>query len=624
MKKTNKSNLRGTEIEGYLLTATEKEVAKMERPISRKGLAIFWWLIILAMIALGSKIIYLNVVKSEYYQVIAKGNQIRSVVIKAPRGEIVDRAGQILAGNVPSIDAAIMPVDFFRGERGEAEIVAALSEILNINEGEIRGKLGNIDKFSASPVLLKENISREEAVALLEKGKNLPGAVIEKTAVRNYIDGLIFSHILGYEGKITKDELKENPGYLFTDYIGKEGIEKSYESELRGIDGALQVEVDSEGLARREIGAVAPQPGNSLILAVDARLQKKIFDELNLILEKTETRTAAALAVNPKNGEVLALISLPSFDNNVFTKGVPSEEFAKLVGDSESPLFNRAVAGEYPPGSTIKPAVAAAALSENIINDSTAVNCGGGINMGSYHFGDWKTHGVTDIRKAIAESCDVFFYSIGGGYGNIPELGMERMKRYENLFGLGEKTGIDIPGEESGFIPDEQWKLERFGEKWYTGNSYHAAIGQGYITATPLQLVNYISAVANGGTLYKPHIVSQIKKNEGGTVDIRPEIIRSNFVSKDVLKIVQEGMRQAVTSGTASLLNDLPVTVAGKTGTAQFGADNKTHAWFVSYAPYENPEIAIAVLVEGGGEGHSSAVPVTKEVYKWYFGERQK
>lgn len=623
MKKTNKSNLRGTEIEGYLLTATEKEVAKMEKPIGRKGLAIFWWLAVLAMIALGLRIFYLNVIKSEYYQKTAKGNQIRSVAIKAPRGEIIDRAGQVLAGNIPSIDAAIVPVDFFRSQQEKERSIAALSEILNINEGEIRGKLENADKFSANPILLKENISREEAVALLEKGNNLPGAVIEKTAVRNYIDGLIFSHILGYEGKITRDELEENPGYLFTDYIGKEGIEKSYEDQLRGINGALQVEVDSEGLARREIGTVNPQPGNSLILTVDAQLQKKIFDELNLILEKTETRTAAALAINPKNGEVLALVSLPSFDNNVFTKSVPSEEFARLINDPESPLFNRAIAGEYPPGSTIKPAVAAAALSENVINDSTAVNCGGGISIGNYHFGDWKTHGVTDVRKAIAESCDVFFYSVGGGYGNIPELGMERMKHYENLFGLGEKTGIDIPGEKSGFIPDEQWKLEKFGEKWYTGNSYHAAIGQGYITATPLQLANYISAIANGGTLYKPHLVSQIKKNEGGTVDIKPEIIRSNFVSKDALKIVQEGMRQAVISGTASLLNDLPVTAAGKTGTAQFGADNKTHAWFVSYAPYENPEIAMVVLVEGGGEGHSLAVPVTKEVYKWYFGDKK-
>ncbi len=623
MRKVNRPDIRGTEIESYLLTATEKEVAKMEKPISRKSLKIFWWLLVLVIVVLGLRVAYLNIIEGKYYQEVAKGNRIRSVAIRAPRGKIIDRAGQVLVNNIPSLDAVAVPSDFPQDEQEKSKVIAVLAEILKINEGEIRGKLGSVDKSSLNPILLKQNISQEETIALLEKSAELPGAAIEKTAVRSYADGLIFSHILGYEGKISPEELKENPGYLFTDYIGKQGIEKFYEKQLRGVNGALQVEVNAEGLSMREIGTVNPQPGSDLVLSIDSRLQKKIFDELNLILEKTETKTAAAVAVNPQNGEVLALVSLPSFDNNLFVGGVSSEEYKKIISDPESPFFNRAIAGEYPPGSTIKPAVAAAALSENTISDSATVNCGGGINIGSYHFGDWKTHGVTNVRKAIAESCDVFFYSVGGGYGNIEGLGMSRMKKYENLFGLGEKTGIDIPGEETGFIPDEEWKLNKFGEKWYTGNSYHAAIGQGYITATPLQLINYISAIANGGTLYRPRLVSQIRKNEGETADVKPEIIRSNFISKDVLKIVQEGMRQTVTAGTALSLNDLPVGVAGKTGTAQFGAENKTHGWFVSYAPSENPEIAMVVLVEGGGESSSSAVPVIREVLKWYFGERQ-
>ena len=245
------------------------------------------------------------------------------------------------------------------------------------------------------------------------------------------------------------------------------------------------------------------------------------------------------------------------------------------------------------------------------------------LRIGNYSFGDWMAHGPSDVRTAIAQSNDVFFYTIGGGYGSIEGLAMSRMKKWDNLYGLGEPTGIDIEGESSGLIPDEQWKLDTIGEKWSIGNSYHAAIGQGYVTITPLQLANYIATIANGGTLFKPHLVSQIKKNDGTIIGAKTQIIRSNFVSPDVMNVVREGMRQAVTSGTAQPLKDLPVEVAGKTGTAQFGTGgNQEHGWFVSFAPYDNPQIAMAVLVEGGGEGFTSALPVTKDVYQWYFGGR--
>ena len=288
-------------------------------------------------------------------------------------------------------------------------------------------------------------------------------------------------------------------------------------------------------------------------------------------------------------------------------------------------MFNRAIGGEYPPGSTIKPAMAAAALSEGVISPSTVIDgLGGVLSIGTFNYRDWTTHGPSDVRLAIAQSNDIFFYTIGGGYGNIDGLGIARMKKYYNLFGMGEETGIDIGGEANGLIPDEDWKLKTLKEKWYVGNTYHAAIGQGYVTATPLQIANYTAAVANGGTLYKPHLVGKIKKSDGSTADIAPETIRSGFIPSDMMKVVREGMRLTVTEGTAQPLKDLPVAVAGKTGTAQFGSEDKTHGWFVSFAPYENPVIAMAILVEGGGEGHSSGVPVTKDVYSWYFGGRQK
>ena len=627
MPKRKRSILKffsGMEIEDYVLTATEKEAARMEKPFEKKWFDILWWLILLFIIILAGRIFFLIVIKGAYYRDVSKGNSIRSVVIQSPRGRIFDRSGATLVNNVPSIDAVIIPADIPKDSARIKEIANTVSEILGMNENDVAIKLGENVSNSLNAVLLKENITQDESLVLLEKGNDIPGISIEKTAIRSYIDGSIFSHILGYEGKIEQKELDQKQGYLLTDYIGKQGIEKSYEQYLRGVHGADQVEVDSMGNIKREVGIINPKPGSDLVLSVDAGLQKKIYDSLNDILEKTKTKTAAAVAINPQNGEVLAMVSIPSYDNNMFAQKISNDDYTKLIQDPNKPLFNRAISGEYPPGSTIKPAIATAALSEGTITPSTIINGLGGIlQIGSYSFGDWKTHGPSDVRTAIAQSNDIFFYTVGGGYGNIEGLGMSRMKKWDNLYGLGELSGIDIGGESSGLIPDEQWKQDKFGEKWSIGNSYHAAIGQGYVTVTPLQLANYIATIANGGTLFKPHIVSQIKKGDEASTLIQPQIIRSGFVSPDVMNVVREGMRQVVTGGTAQPLKDLPVEVAGKTGTAQFGAANQTHGWFVSFAPYDNPQIAMAVLVEGGGEGFTSALPVTKEVYQWYFGGRQ-
>lgn len=411
-----------------------------------------------------------------------------------------------------------------------------------------------------------------------------------------------------------------------TDYFGKTGLEASYEEYLRGINGKQKIEVDSAGNLKKNLGTEDPINGSDLHLGLDAGLQEEIQDVLEKKLLETKTETAAAVAINPRNGEVLALISLPGFDNNLFSQGISAEDYERLISDENKPMFNRAISGGYPPGSTFKPLVAAAALEEKIVTPDTTINCHGGIRIGSYNFPDWKTHGVTDIRKAIAESCDVFFYSVGGGWESISGLGIDKIKKYADKFGLGRITGVDIPGEASGLVPDKNWKENRFGERWYVGDDFHCAIGQGFVTVTPLQLANYTAAIANGGTVYRPHFVSYIKKIDGTEEKIEPKIIGRNFISPQNLQIVREGMRQAISSegGSARQLADLKVAVAGKTGTAQFGSDNKTHGWFVSFAPYDNPEIAMVVLVEGGGEGHSTAVPVTKEIYKWYFEERTK
>ncbi|MEI7891274.1 MAG: penicillin-binding protein 2 [bacterium] len=616
----------GLEIEDYVLTATEKEASRMEKPLEKQWFDYLWWLILIFVAMLGLRVFFLTVIKGSYYQEISKGNSIRSIVIKAPRGRIFDRNGVSLVNNIPTIDAVLVPAEIPRDNAKIKEIAQKVSNILGINIGEVLAIMeSNANSKSLNPVLLKENIEHEQALALLEKLSDIPGISIEKTAIRDYVDGQVFSHILGYEGKIQQKELQQNEGYLLTDYIGKQGIEKSYEKYLRGAHGANQIEVDSMGSTKREVGIINPKPGSDLMLSVDAGLQKKIYDSINGILEKTKTKTAAAVAIDPRTGQVLAMVNVPSFDNNLFANKISGDQYAGLINDPDKPLFNRSISGEYPPGSTIKPAISVAALSEGIITPSTIIDSLGGVlRVGSYTFGDWKVHGPSDVRTAIAESNDIFFYTVGGGYGNIRGLGMNLMKKWYNAFGLGRLTGIDIGGESIGLIPDEQWKLDNIKEKWSTGNSYHAAIGQGYVSATPLQLANYTAAIANGGTLYKPHLVSQIKKNDGSITSIEPEIINSNFVSSDVLNVVRDGMRKTVLAGTAQPLKDMPIEIAAKTGTAQFGVGAKQeHGWLISFAPYDNPQIAMAVLVEGAGEGFTSALPVTKEVYQWYFGGRK-
>lgn len=614
----------GIEIEDYVLTATEKEAVRMEKPLEKKWFDILWYVIVCFVFLLGVRVIFLTVIKGAYYQNISKGNSIRNIVIKASRGRILDRSGIALVNNVPSVDAVIIPADIPSDENEVARVAEEVGKILQMDESELKNILSSKKSKSLNPILLKENITQDESLIILGKKENLPGIDIEKTAIREYADGPIFSHILGYEGKIEQKEMDANPGYMLTDYIGKQGIEKSYEKYLRGVNGANQMEVDSMGNAKREIGIINPKAGSDLVLSIDSGLQKKLFDSTNAILEKTKTTTASAVAINPKNGEILAMVNVPSYDNNLFARKISNTDYTRLIQDPDRPLFNRAVSGEYPPGSTIKPLISAAALSEKVISESTIIDgMGGVLNLGAWSFRDWKVHGPSDVRTAIAQSNDIFFYSVGGGYGNIEGLGMSRMKKWYNLFGLGNVTGVDIGGEADGLIPDEEWKKNVIGEKWSIGNSYHASIGQGYVTATPLQIASMTAALANGGTLYKPHLVSQIKKSNGETTIIEPEILQSNFVSPEIMKIVREGMRKTILEGTAQPLKEMSVEIAGKTGTAQFGIGAKQeHGWFVSFAPYDDPKIAMAVIVEGAGEGFGSALPITKEVYEWYFGER--
>ena len=609
----------GIEIDDAVLTVTEKDAVKMEWPLNRSVSFIFLLCMLVALGALGGRTFYLSVVKGNEYRTIALRNSLRALIIPASRGLIYDTSGKPLVHNIPSSDLVLIPVDIPQDNNEQERLKQNLSDTFGLSRSMLDDGWGRLDFRSTLPVLLKEQLTQEESLLYLSRSRDLPGINLYQSTERNYTESLIFSHILGYEGKIKREELEAHPDYLMTDSIGKQGIEKSYESALRGKHGFQRVEVDAFGKVKKELGIVQPVAGQDLILNIDADLQKKIFDTLQATLEKNGLKRAAAVAIDPRNGGVRALVSFPSFDNNLFAAGISGEAYRQLINDPSEPLFNRVVSGEYPPGSTIKPVLAAAALSEGIVDEHTQIESRGGLSIGKFFFGDWKAHGFTDVRRAIAVSSDVFFYTVGGGHGTIGGLGMDRMKKYEELFGYGAKTGIDLGSEADGLIPDAAWKKEKIGERWYIGDDYHAAIGQGFVTATPLQVLNSIVAIANGGTLYEPRIVSQIRSADGKVTVVPPHIIRQGFIESGILRIVREGMRETVTEGTAQSLQDVPVAVAGKTGTAQFGTADKTHGWFVSFAPYEAPELALIILVEGQGEEGYNAVPIAKDVLTWYF-----
>lgn len=612
-----------SEIQDSVLTASEKEATRMSFNFDRRWLTIFWSITLFVMIILSLRVFYLSVVKGDYYGFVASGNSVRSVPIIAPRGVIYDVNGEILADNMPSRSIIVLPKILPESENEQKNIAQKLSHILELDEIQVTTMIA-ASYVSGKEATIKENISHEHALAFRSHESELPGIRIQQTAIRNYVDGEKCAHIIGYEGLIKKDEYDQHSDYLFTDRIGKTGIEYQYEKYLHGVHGAEKALVDSRGNVVKDLIDDAPVSGYDVYLNIDAELQKFLFDRLSFELERAQTKRATAIILDPRDGAIRAMVSLPSYDNNIFARGIDANTYNTWITDENRPLFNRAIGGVYAPGSTVKPVMGVAALGEHVISPDDKIESRGGLQLGSFFFGDWKAHGFTDLRRAIAVSSDVYFYTVGGGYGDIVGLGIDRMKMYMDKFGYGKKTGIDLPGEVSGHYPDKKWKENVIGEHWYIGNTYHAAIGQGFVEATALQVVNSIAAIANGGTLYEPHIVSHVMNKKTNTqIDTAPKALAEDLASKKDLTIIQEGMRQTVTDGTATMLKGLPVETAGKTGTAQFGTGDSVHSWFVSYAPYSDPEMVMVVLVEGQtGQLSSTTVPVAYDVYKWYFGGR--
>lgn len=576
-------------------------------------------IILLSIIAIRS--VYLQASQSIFRKQV-EGNWLRILTEYAPRGVIFDRNGKQLVQNVASTDLVIYPVQLPSDIETEIKILREI--FTEVPAGAFQEIINSSDRTSPRPVPLLSNITHEQMVGVLARLPDIPGIGIENLPTREYMEGNMFAHVLGFMGKVNKADLEKNPKYMFTEYVGKDGLEKQYEDLLRGEHGAKREEVDSGGRVKNSLGTIPAKPGLNLKLNIDAGLQKKLYESLQKQLDNAKVTKGAAVAIDPRTGGVLALVSIPSFDNTRLTQGMTNKEAKDLFSNNDQPLLDRAIQGEYPPGSTFKLAVAIAGLEEKIITPDTTVNSTGGIYVGSWFFPDWKAggHGITNLSKALSESVNTYFYMVGGGMDEKQGLGMEKMSEWAKKLGFGSVTGIDLQGESNGFLPSPDWKMKTKKEPWYIGDTYHAAIGQGDVLITPIQMALLTSTIANGGKIYEPHLLKEVSSNDGSFLEeIKPK--ERGKIDSGIANLIRQAMRETVLSGSGKALADMPVAVAGKTGTAQTssGLDN-THAWFTSFAPYNNPEIALTVLLERGGGGDKFAVPVVKDVLGWYFGGR--
>jgi len=646
--------------ESFLADSSHKEMVTRSFNFSQLRYFIFFGA--LALVLLLARSFWLQINKNDYYSLLSENNRLRAEVIEPKRGIIYSRDLEPLVRNKANFVLYFKPIDLPKDELARDDMLRRLSLIMEgqatttaasaVGDGGLsvvsdnatfyqlkdilsKVKIGSLESYQ--PLFVADNLDYDNAMLIALDLPDWPGVFLSSKIRREYLVSQASStpqvlgvsslaHILGYTGKINSQELSAlSPVYSPIDYIGKTGIEYYWEKALKGAAGKKNIEVDAFGRQKKIINEEPAQDGANLQLSLDLGLQQKAEEVAQSYLTKAGLHRASVIIMNPQNGEILAMVSLPGYNNNAFASGISQTEYSKLLNDPNQPLFNRSVSGEFPSGSTIKPIFAAGALEENIITKATSFLSNGGLRIGEWLFPDWKAggHGMTNVRSALAWSVNTFFYYIGGGYGDFRGLGVDGLVKYAKLFGLGQKTGVDLPGERPGFVPTASWKEETKNEAWYIGDTYHFAIGQGDVLVTPLQVANYNAAIANGGTLYVPHLVTEILGERNKVVkEIAPEVIRQDFISPENIEIVRSGMRDTVTYGSARSLSVLPVAVAGKTGTAQWSTKKEPHAWFIGFAPYDNPNIAITVLVEEGIEGSTIAVPIAKDILSWYYGGR--
>ncbi|MDK2949137.1 MAG: penicillin-binding protein 2 [Patescibacteria group bacterium] len=584
----------------------DKGAYTMETALSQRIFQLTFGLFFLVIIFFLFYSLKLQVFSYENYSAKAEENKYLSKQINAQRGIIYDRSMNQLAFNSQQFEL----ICYVDGTLREKE-VREVARILEIPFYELMEK---INQKESGKLLIARDIGKDKAIVLKTKEKELSAFELVTKNTREYLDGNNFSHILGYVSGDTFD--------------GEAGIEKQYNEYLKEDPGVLHIERDAFGRKIQEEIIESAKSGNNLVLNIDFDLQKKVSEYLEEVVSEYNASGGAVIAMNPQNGEILSLASNPSFDSNIFSRNLTTAQFNEVVSSPNVSFYNRAIAGEYPLASTIKPIIGVAALEEGIITPDKSIYCDEKIELSDGTFkGDWKFHGWTDLKKAIAESSDVFFYHLGGGYKNFIGLGIEKIEKYLQYFGLGKLTKIDLPGEREGLVPNPEWKRKETGLSWYPGDTYNVSIGQGYIKATPLQLTVVTSAIANGGKIVKPQVVKSILDENNNVIEsFNSEIVSEVPVSSYSLNEIKKSMKETVDSslGTARSLQYLPVDSGAKTGTAETGKYKIYHNWITVFAPYDEPEIVLTVVVEDVPNNTGLANLIAREVIGYYFGEKQR
>ena len=622
------------------MRANERSFVRPRRFIAM-GLAI-----VVVFTALTARLWDLQVVNGAHYRSLSEENRVLRLPVDAERGTITDRNGNVLARNLPGFAVMVLPVDLPRGRQDR--LASQLGAVLGRDPAELNTIIDQQrGRNPYEPVRVSgKPVGRDIALVLAERRELFPGVSVQAQSIRSYVDPSLYSPVIGYVGPITEDELADlrDRGYLNTALIGRTGLEWSYENYLKGTLGWREIERDA---AQREIKTLSfapPVTGNTLVTTIDDRLQKLLDTELRKGVDEDRFTQAVGVALNPQNGEILAMVSIPGYDNNWFVQGITPDQMKQLNADDRHPLVNKAIGEIYPPGSTFKMVTGLSALSAGTATRNTVVNVSSTVmTVSGFRFYDWRAHGRLDFLNGFAHSSDIYFYTLAGGSPMGPGVvgaGPVNIAKYGRMLGFGERTGIDLPGEARGIMPDPGWKLATFDEEWTIGNTYHEAIGQGYVAVTPLQLLNAYASVANGGTVYTPHLLKEVRDPQGSVVATYspPAPPRKLEMRQEDLRLIRESARRVVTIGHAYMPN-LKLPIAGKTGTAEFGASSGKdsagrnrlgfHNWFVSFVPQQDntdPTAQIAMVIFTYDSSRSlcdscinPAVTLTQKIYEAYL-----
>ncbi|HDH31299.1 MAG TPA: penicillin-binding protein 2 [Candidatus Wolfebacteria bacterium] len=621
-------------LEEAVLDDLAQDLDVLELPLSRRAFKLVGLAIIIVIVIVIVRVFYLGVWQGDFYKSRAQINTNQIIPLRAERGIIFDRFNKPFVENLPVFRLSLMVVELLKSQKEREQTLKILNDIIGLPLGKIDSLIREVNLEKQNSITLAKNLTIEQVIKL--KNLNLKSIRIEENFERQYYNPKINAHFLGYTGIVSKNDLYNNPEFSINDILGKVGLESYYDKELRGKDGQRASFRDAKGKIIDEKLLTEPIAGVNLYLTIDAEFQSYFYQRLKQGLSVLGRWSGVGIALNPQNGEILALVSLPSFDAN--------NDLSEFLSDPNKPFFNRAISGVYAPGSTIKPLVALAALEEDVITPTQTIFSPGFLEIPNpYHpeqpsrFLDWKAHGWVNLYSAIARSSNVYFYTIGGGLPNneFRGIGIEKLKEYWEKFGFGEKTGIDLPGENQGFLPDPEEKEQRTGEIWRVGDTYNVSIGQGDLLVTPLQLINYIAMIANNGKIFRPFIVKKVISEDGVIEKIQPYVLKNYTEFAEHIKEVQKGMIDVVKKsyGTANFLSDLPISVAAKTGTAQIQGNTKINALFVGYLPAEalmkmgaslDKQIAILVLIENAREDRLNVTPIAKDVFEWYYYNRLK